>query len=276
MNFNARIFCLLVLTLAVLGGCSSKPPAGESKKAAVKLDRIQGKAQLVAGSTGSGDAALNPGGPAVYLWVDTERYRLFSRKAVEVVQGSEYVVEGVNAQKVIDEIGDPDQGKNGYPLPASCERVITMAWSGLPFDALDSNATLLRDRVSRYPARPVFLVVRIRPATSEESSAASAEKKKDTAGEDKNVPTVSVTGDKQRALLIEGSTVQPAPLWEPKGRTLQCKVVIDQEGKVSDLETGAQLCEAVPWSQFRYKPLVQGGRPVKVRTEVEVRFDPRK
>jgi hypothetical protein len=55
-----------------------------------------------------------------------------------------------------------------------------------------------------------------------------------------------------------------------------CKVVIDSEGKVSELGTGMQLCEAVPWSQFRYKPAVQGGHPVKVNTEVEVRFEPRK
>jgi hypothetical protein len=32
----------------------------------------------------------------------------------------------------------------------------------------------------------------------------------------------------------------------------------------------------VPWSQFRYQPPVQNGHPVKVSTEVEVRFDPRK
>src|SRR5450759_2488001 len=37
-----------------------------------------------------------------------------------------------------------------------------------------------------------------------------------------------------------------------------------------------QKPEIVPWSQYRYHPPVQGGHPVKVSTEVEVRFDPRK
>jgi hypothetical protein len=57
---------------------------------------------------------------------------------------------------------------------------------------------------------------------------------------------------------------------------VSCKVVINSQGKVSELESGTQLCEAVPWSQFRYQPPVRGGRPVKVSTEVEVRFEPRK
>ncbi|MGD0776298.1 MAG: hypothetical protein ABSC05_26060, partial [Candidatus Solibacter sp.] len=73
-----------------------------------------------------------------------------------------------------------------------------------------------------------------------------------------------------------GPTVQPAPLWEPAGRTVRCKVVIGAEGKISELETGVQLCESVPWSQFSYRPTVQGGHPVRVETEVEVRFEPRK
>ncbi len=47
MNRNTRIFCFLVLTLAALGGCSSKPAAKESKKAAAALDKIQGKAQVL-------------------------------------------------------------------------------------------------------------------------------------------------------------------------------------------------------------------------------------
>ena len=42
------------------------------------------------------------------------------------------------------------------------------------------------------------------------------------------------------------------------------------------IKSGAQLCETVPWSQFRYRPTVQGGHPVQVKTEVEVRFEPRK
>ena len=225
---------------------------------------------------GAADAALNAGGPSVYLWEGTRRYRLFLRTPVEIVHGNEYIAEGVYAQKAIDEIGDPDQGKNGYPLESSCERVVRMAWSGLAFDEIDADASLLRARVKRYPARPVFLVTRIRPATAAESSTGSAEPKKDAAAEEKNIPEVSVAADKQRAFLIEGPTVQPAPLWEPAGGTVRCKVIIDPEGKISELETGAQLCEAVPWSQFRYQPPVQGGHPVKVSTEVEVRFEPRK
>jgi hypothetical protein len=212
----------------------------------------------------------------VYLWEGARRYRLFLRTAAEVVHGDEYIAEGVYAQKAIDEIGDPDQGKNGYPLQSSCERVVTMAWSGLPFDAIDAQAAVLRGIVKRYPARAVFLVTRIRPVTATESGTASAEPKKDAAVEEKNIPEVSVAGDKQRAFLIAGSPVQTAPLWEPTGGTVRCKVVIDPQGKISELESAAQLCETVPWSQFRYQPPVQGGHPVKVRTEVEVRFEPRK
>jgi hypothetical protein len=276
MNRNTRIFCFLALTLAALGGCSSGPSAKDSKKAGTPLDKIQGKAQVLVESSGASDAALNAGGPSVYLWEGTHRYRLFLKTATEVVHGNEYVAEGVDAQKAIDEIGDPDQGKNGYPLPASCEHVVKTAWTNLAFDEIDANASLLRARVQRYPARSVFLVTRIRPATAAESSAAAGESKKDAAGEEKNIPEVSVTADKQRALLIEGPTVQTAPLWEPGGGTVRCKVVIGTDGKISDLDTGAQLCETVTWSQFRYQPPVQGGHPVKVRTEVEVRFDPRK
>ena len=276
MNRSARIFCFLVLTLAVLGGCSSKPSATESKKAETAPDKIQGKAQVLVESGGASDAALNSGGPSVYLWEGANRYRLFLRTATEVVHGDEYIAEGVYAQKAIDEMGDPDQGKNGYPLQSSCERVVRMAWSGLPFDAVDSQAAVLRARVKRYPARAVFLVTRIRPVTSTQSGGASAEPKKDTAAEEKNVPEVSVAGDKQRAFLIAGSAVQTAPLWEPAGGTVVCKVVINPDGKISELESTAQLCETVPWSQFRYQPPVQGGHPVKVRTEVEVRFEPRK
>ena len=151
-----------------------------------------------------------------------------------------------------------------------------MVWSGLPFDAIALNAQVLRTRVQRYPARPVFLVTRIRLVKSTESSTASAEPKKDDAGQEKNVREVSVAADKQRTFLVEGSPVQTAPLWEPAGGTVRCPVVINPQGKISELETGAQLCETVPWSQFRYQPSVRGGQPVKVRTEVEVRFEPRK
>jgi hypothetical protein len=273
---NARIFCFLVLTLAALVGCSSQPSAQESKKAETALDRIQGKAQVLMESSGASDAALNAGGPSVYLWEGAHRYRLFLRTATEVVHGDQYIVEGVDAQKAIDQIGDPDQGKNGYPLQSSCERVVTMAWSNLPFDAIDSQAAILRATVKRHPARTVFLVTRIGPVTSKESGAASAEPKKEAAAEEKDIPEVAVAADKQRALLMEGSPVQPAPLWEPEGGTVRCKVVIDPEGKISELESTAQLCETVPWSKFRYKPTVQGGHPVKVSTEVEVRFEARK
>ena len=273
MNRNTRIFCFLVLTLAALGGCSSQPSTQESKKAATPLDKIQGKAQVLVESAGASDAALNAGGPSVYIWEGATRYRLFLRTAVEITHGSEYIAEGIYAQKAIEEIGDPDQGKNGYPLQPSCERVVTMAWSNLPFDAIDAQATILRATVKRYPARPVFLVARIRPV---ERGAASGEPKKDAAAEAKDIPEVTVAADKQKALLVAGSPVQPAPLWEPAGGTVSCKVVIGPDGKISELESGAQLCETVQWSQFKYQPPVQGGHPVKVKTEVEVKFEARK
>ena len=273
MNSKSRIFCFLALALAALGGCSSGPPAKDSKKAGAAPDRILGKAQVLEEQGGATDAALNAGGPSVYLWEGGRRYRLFQRKSsIEVVHGSYYAAEGVYAQKAIDEIGDPDQGKNGYPLQASCESVVRKAWSGLPFDEFDADVSLLRSVVKRYPARAVFLVTRLRAATDAES----AELKKNAAVDAKDVPEVSVAAEKQRALLIDGPTVQPAPLWQPAGGTISCKVVIDPEGKIPELETGAQLCESVPWSQFRYQPPVQGGHPVKVKTEVEVRFEPRK
>jgi len=275
MNCNTRVSCFLVLTLGALGGCSSAPATKESKKAAAALDRIQGKAQVQEEAGGAAEVALNAGGPSVYLLEGTHRYRLFLRTATQVVQGTEYVAEGVFAQKAIEDIGDPDQGKNGYPLQASCERVVKMAWTGLAFDAIDADASLLRAKVKRYPARPVFLVTRIRPATAEETSAASPEPKTDAAA-DAKIPEVEVAAEKQCGLLVEGPTVLPAPLWEPAGGTVRCKVVIDQAGKIADLQSYAQLCESVPWSKFRYQPPVQNGHPVKVRTEVEVRFEPHK
>jgi hypothetical protein len=272
MNRNAYIFSFLVLTLAGLVGCSSAPPAKDSKKAGTALDKIQGKSQIVQTETTQIDSALNAGGPSVYIWEGARRYRLFFKTAVEVVPGKEYIVEGVNAQRVIDELGDPDQGKNGYPLPESCDRVVKTAWSGQAFDVSDGQATVLRTRVKRYPARPVFLVNRLTPVP--EGGAASANAKK--ASEEKDIPEVTVAADKQRALLIEGPAVLPAPLWQPAGGTVRCKVYIDKEGKISELGTGEQLCEAVPWSKFRYQSPVQGGHPVTVSTEVEVRFEPRK
>ncbi len=271
MNRNGYIFCLIAIALAVLAGCSKS--ANEAKKAETPLDKIQGKAQVLVEMGGASDAALNQGGSSLYLWEGARRYRLFTRTALELVHGNEYVAEGVYAQKAIDEIGDPDQGRNGYPLQSSCAKVIKMAWSNLAFDAVDVQASLLRARVLRYPARSVFLVTRIRPATAEEISAANP--KGDVAAKEKNTPEVSVAADKQRALLVSGSQVQPAPLFEPAGGTIRCKVIIDPEGKIAELETGAQLCEAVDWAKFRYQPPVQAGHPVKVKTEVEVKFEPR-
>jgi hypothetical protein len=136
----------------------------------------------------------------------------------------------------------------------------------------DLHSSVLCARIKRYPARPVFLVTRLTEVASKEGDAAQT--KKDAKAEE--IPVVTVAADKQRALLIEGPTIQTAPLWDPAGGTAHCKLVIDQEGKISELETGAQLCESVPWSQFRYKPTIHGGHPVKVETEVEVRFEARK
>lgn len=272
MNHNARIFCLLLTMLAVLVGCSSEQTAKESQK--VALDKIQGKAQVLVESTSATDAAINADGPSIYLLEGTHRYRLFVRAPVEVVDGKEYVAEGIYAQKAIDEIGDPDQGRNGYPLESSCEHAVRKAWVNLSFDAIEPTASVVRDRVKRYPARPLFLLTRIRPATS--TDAASGEAQKDSAVDGDNVPEVSVAADKQRAFLIEGPAVQTAPLWEPAGETVSCKVLINSKGKIARLETGAQLCEMTEWSQFRFQPPVQGGHPVQVRTEAAVRFDPRK
>jgi len=261
MTRNAYVFCFLVLVIAGLAGCSSKPP---TKPAAAAPDKIQGKAQVVLTETTALDASLNGGGPSVYLVVGLNRYRLFFDKASQVEPGHEYIAEGVYAQKAIDAIGDPDQGKNGYPLESSCDSVVKMAWPALAFDVVDSYSTSLRNKVKRFPARPVFLVTQIQPVAG---AAAAVESE---------APKVSVPADKQRALLVEGPTALTAPLWEPSGGTARCKVVIDEHGKIAELNSGAQLCETVPWAQFRYQPTVKGGHPVSVDTEVEVRFDPRK
>jgi hypothetical protein len=264
MHREACILYFLVPILAGLGGCSSGSSTKEPGKAAPAPDKIQGKAQVALNETTAADAALNAGGPSVYLVEGLHRYRLFFNKPFQVDPGKEYIAEGVNAQKTIDDIGDPDQGKNGYPLESSCDRVVRMAWPGLSFDVTDSNVATLRGRMRRYPARPVFLVTNLLPVTSKGSGA-----------EDTDMPEVSVPADKQRALLIGGPPALTAPLFEPEGGTARCKVSIS-EGKVSELDTGAQLCEAVPWSQFHYQPTLKGGKPVKVKTEVEVHFEPRK
>jgi hypothetical protein len=272
MYRNAYVLCFLVLTVAGLGGCSSGASIKESKKTEAPPDKIQGKAQENLSESTAADAAFNAGGHSVYLVDGLRRYRLFFKTAFQVDPGKEYIAEGVYAQKTIDEIGDQDQGKNGYPLQSSCERVVKTAWPGLAFDVADLHSAALCARVKRYPARPIFLVTRLLPVASKDGG--TAEPKKDAEAE--NIPEVSVAADKQRALLIEGPTVQPAPLWAPAGGTVRCKLVIDKEGRILELETGAQLCESVPWSQFRYKPTGQNGHPVRVKTEVEVRFDPRK
>jgi hypothetical protein len=262
----------LLITAAGLVGCSSQPTAKETPKAAAAPDKIQGKAQILLNETSEADAAMNAGGPSVYLVNGMQRYRLFFNKSAQVDAGKEYVAEGVNAQKAIDAMGDPDNGKNGYPLRASCESVIRTAWPGLPFDVTDSDATSLCGRMKRYPARPVFLVTQVTPVDSK-TGGDSADAKK--APEEKDLPEVSVPADKQRALLVEGPSTLPAPLWEPEGDTVHCKVVVT-DGKVTELDSGTQLCEAVPWSQFSYKPTLKGGKPVNVKTEVEVKFEPRK
>jgi hypothetical protein len=272
MSRNTNVFCFLVSTLAGLAGCSSEPSAKESKPAAAP-DKIQGKAQILLTETTSLDAAMNAGGPSVYLVDGLNRYRLFFNKPFQVEHDKEYMAEGVYAQKAIDAMGDPDQGKNGYPLQSSCDRIVRMAWPGLAFDVTDSDVNTLRAKVKRYPARPVFLVTRIEPVTI---AADSAKQKKETEAAQKEAPEVTVPADKQRALLIEGPTALTAPLWEPAGGTARCKVVIDEVGKIAELNTGAQLCETVPWSQFRYKPTIKSGHAARVNTEVEVRFDPRK
>jgi hypothetical protein len=269
MKRNAHIISLAAVALAALGGCSSQPTASETKKAAVPLEKLQGKVQLQVLASGSSDADLNSGGSSVFLWVGKQRYRLFFRKRVEVKHGDELVVEGINAQKAIDEMGDPAQGKSGYPLLSSCEKVVKMAWTGLPFDEVDVKAAVLRSRMARYPARPIFLVTKMRPVTE-------ADPKTVAPPEEKDIPTVTVAGDKQRALLIEGPTALPAPLWEPKGGPMSCKVIIDADGTIAELQTGAQLCESVPWEKFKYKPTMQGGKPIGVKTEVVIQFEPRK
>ena len=267
MTRNTCLIYLVFLGWAGLAGCSSEAP----KKAAAPPDKIQGKAQIVTTETSALDASMNAGGPSVYLVDGLKRYRLFFNKPFQVDPGKEYAAEGVLAQKAIDAIGDPDQGKNGYPLESSCSTVVNRAWPGLALDLGESYANSLRDRVKRYPARAVFLVTNIEPAPAD-----SAKQSKDAGSAEKAAAEVSVPADKQTALLIEGPTVLPAPLWEPSGGTARCKIVIDEDGKIAELNSGAQLCETVPWSQFRYKPTLKAGHPVRVDTEVVVRFDPRK
>lgn len=268
MTRNIIVFSLLLPALVALSGCSSKPPAEEAKKAEAKTERLVGKAQVLVDKSGgaTSDSPLNAGGPSVYLWVGAKRYRLFSRTQAAVEHGKEYAVEGIDAQKMIDEIGDPSQGQGGYPLMSSCTRVVRAAWPGMSFDDVDVKASVLRNRIARYPARTVFLVTKLEPAPPEEKKPAAAPDAK----------TIDVPAAKQSALLEQGPVKMTAPLFEPAGGTAKCKVVIDTEGKVSELETGSQLCEYVPWAQFKYKPTLQGGKPVNVTTEVEITYEARK
>src|ERR1700722_20840754 len=111
MTRNSYVFSFLVFALAGLAGCSSAPSA---KPAAAAPDKIQGKAQVLLTETTQLDASLNAGGPSVYLIDGLNRYRLFFNKPFQVDAGKEYTAEGVYAQKAIDAIGDPNQGKNGY------------------------------------------------------------------------------------------------------------------------------------------------------------------
>jgi hypothetical protein len=273
MTRNRHVLCFPVLALAMLAGCSSEPSAKQASTAPATTapDKIHGKAQVMTTESTELDTSMNAGGPSVYLVDGLNRYRLFFNKPFPVEPGQEYTAEGVYAQKAIDAIGDPDQGKNGYPLDASCATVVRTAWPGLAFEMTDSYAASLHAKVKRFPARPVFLVTRIQLGGAD-----SAKQKKDSDAAEKEAPTVSVPADKQRALLAQGPTNLPAPLWEPTGGTARCKVVIDEEGKIAELDSGAQLCETVPWDQFHYQPTLKGGHPAKVSTEVEVRFDPRK
>ncbi len=265
MTCNRMISGLLIAALAALSGCSSEP-AKDAKKAAGAPHKIQGKAVVMPEGATSSDSTLNAGGPTVYLQAGLRRYRMFFKTAVDVEAGKEYVAEGVYAQQMIEEIGDADQGKSGYPLEASCKKVVKTAWPMLAFDTVDSQAGVVRSVVKRYPARPLFLVTKLEPAAAADGA------KKDA--EEDDSPAVAVPADKQKAMLIEGAVVRPAPLWEPKGGTAKCKVVIGKDGKVDELSTGAQLCEAVQWADFKYKP--HEPKPARVKTEVEITFEPRK
>ena len=164
MTRNTHIGYFLLVALAALAGCSSEPA---TKQAAAPPDKIQGKAVVRLDESSGLDAALNAGGPSVYLVDGLNRYRLFFNKPFEVKAGEWYEAEGIYAQKAIDAIGDPAQGKNGYPLEASCGHVVRTAWPGLAFDVTDSYSNGLRAKVKRYPARPVFLVMKIQAAPAD-------------------------------------------------------------------------------------------------------------
>lgn len=265
MRLTAMLAVVVVLVAAGLSGCSSDKDSKDAKKPAITLHRLKGTLLAVPAATGT-DAALNAGGESLYIRNGVRRYRLFLKAPVEYTPNSEYEAEGILAQKAIDEIGDPDKGKRGYPLAASCLRVIRMAWGSQAMDVADSHASVLRAQVSRYPARSIFLVTKLTPVTGEEKKA----------DDEKELPAVTAPAEKQSAVKLAGPATLPAPLWAADGGVAKCKVIIDEKGKIGELETGAQLCEAVPWDEFRYPPPTQGGRPVRVKTEVEVKFEAQK
>lgn len=263
MDWKPGLTSVVVLAVAGLGGCGGEKSSKELKQTTVALHHIKGK-MLTMPAANASDAGLSAGGDSLFLIDGVRRYRLFVKAPVDVTADAMYEAEGVWAQKAIDEIGDPNGGKKGYPLAASCQRVIRMAWSGLPIDATDGHASMLRTVVNRYPARPVFLVTKLTAVEGGKSE------------EEKELPEISVPAEKQKAMLVSGPGVQPAPLWAAEGGTAVCKVIIDEKGNVAELETGKQLCEAAPWEEFHYKPPVQGGKPVRVKTEVEVKFEAKK
>ena len=47
-----------------------------------------------------------------------------------------------------------------------------------------------------------------------------------------------VPADKQKALLVEGPTALPAPLFAPDGGTARCKVAVDEQGKIAEPNSG--------------------------------------
>src|SRR5271165_3855205 len=151
MTRNTYHFCFLILALSGLAACSSAPST-KAPKQTTAPDKIQGRAQILLAETTALDAAMNAGGPSVYLIDGFNRYRLFFNKAFQVEPDKEYIAEGVYAQKAIDAMGDADQGKNGYPLDSSCGTVVRMAWPGLSFDVTDSYSSSLREKVKRFPA----------------------------------------------------------------------------------------------------------------------------
>lgn len=260
---NLRNLCLPCLVALLLTGCSggssssSTTGSQAANKAPVKLDKIQGKVQLQMQAAPS-EAALNEGGPSVFLWEGVRRYRLYFKTRMDDVKpGEKYVAEGVWAQRVIDEIGDPDGGKNGYPLEASCQKVIKSVWPSQSFDSMDASVSTLKNAIKRYPARPVFLVTKFSPVEGAEKE------KEDT------TPEVNVPWDKQKAALKEGSLEQPAPLWAPDGGTAKCKIVIGKDGKVAELNSGNPMCEGMNWAQLSFTP---AAKPGKIATEVEVKF----